>query len=432
MEKGIKKRILFVFKSVPYPLRADGVSVRYLPIIESMADRHDIDLIVIPGRAEDLLNLDGLKQYCRKVSVLRDPQQLQHNIFEKILTYANFLLPWSPPISVVSHGGSEVIRGIIEATRQTHYDVVLWAGGYLLPNLFAALPSMSVGKVFVDFIDSPFLWSIRREENIFRSRLLEQYERWKTRRWEGDVIEKADGTIYISSVDAEAVPPRQAPMKKRHVVPNGINIPTVVSKEIVSLPSPNIGFLGNMGYLPNIEAVEWLYKEVFVPLRKIRPELSLIVIGRCPTPSILDLGKQPGVIVTGGVDDIWAYIHAIDVFLFPLLRGAGLKNKILEAMYAGCPVVTTKIGNEGIDADPGNELVLARTPEDFQREALRLLDSPQERLRIGNSALAFVKENFSWGPILSNYENITLGHVPEGDPESKSEGDPLATASGSR
>ena len=223
------------------------------------------------------------------------------------------------------------------------------------------------------------------------------------------MIEKADGTIYISSVDAEAVPPRQAPMKKRHVVPNGINIPTVVSKEIVSLPSPNIGFLGNMGYLPNIEAVEWLYKEVFVPLRKIRPELTLIVIGRYPSRSILDLGKQPGVIVTGGVDDIWAYIHAIDVFLFPLLRGAGLKNKILEAMYAGCPVVTTKIGNEGIDADPGNEFVLARTPEDFQREALRLLDSPQERLRIGKFGTRVCEREVLLGPYLIRLRKSHLG-----------------------
>jgi glycosyltransferase involved in cell wall biosynthesis len=341
-------------------------------------------------------------------------------------------LPWTPPISVVSHNGSKVTRGIIEATKKEHYDTVVWAGGYLLPNLFAALPSMSVGKVFVDFIDSPFLWSIRREENIFRFRLLEQYEQWKTRRWEEDVIGKAAGTIYISRVDADATPSRHAPMGKKHVVPNGINIPSGKKTERASLPSPNIGFLGTMGYPPNIEAVEWLYKEVFAPLRKIRADLTLVVIGRYPSQSILELGTQPGVIVTGGVDDIWAYINAIDVFLFPLLRGAGLKNKILEAMYAGCPVVTTKIGNEGIDAVPGKELVLVRTPEDFQREALRLLDSPQERLRMGNWALAFVKEKFSWGPILSTYENITLGHIPEIDPESKPEGDPLATATGSR
>jgi glycosyltransferase involved in cell wall biosynthesis len=137
--------------------------------------------------------------------------------------------------------------------------------------------------------------------------------------------------------------------------------------------------------------------------------LSLVVVGRYPSPSILALGKHPGVIVTGAVDDIWPYIRAIDVFVFPLLRGAGLKNKILEAMYGGRPVVTTEIGQEGIDATPGENIVLCRTSEEFRKEVIRLLDSPAERDRMGNSARAFVKEKFCWPPILSAYEDLLLG-----------------------
>jgi glycosyltransferase involved in cell wall biosynthesis len=214
-------------------------------------------------------------------------------------------------------------------------------------------------------------------------------------------------------------------MEKRHVIPNGINVPSGVNAEQASLPSPNIGFLGNMGYPPNIEAVEWLYKEVFVPLKNNHPDLTLVVIGRYPSRSILDLGEKPGVIVTGEVEDVWPYINGIDVFLFPLLQGAGLKNKILEAMYAGRPVVTTEIGNEGIDAVPGQEFVLCRTPEEFQREAVRLLNSTEERVRIGNFGHALVTEKFSWDPILTAYENLTLGIVPSSDPGSKPQMDPM-------
>ena len=219
-------------------------------------------------------------------------------------------------------------------------------------------------------------------------------------------------------------------MEKRHIFPNGINLPSGMNTERASLPSPNIGFLGTMGYPPNIEAVEWLYKEVFVPLRKIHSDLNLVVIGRYPSRSILDLGEKPGVTVTGEVDDVWSYIHGIDVFLFPLFWGAGLKNKILEAMYAGRTVVTTEIGNEGIDAIPGKEIALCRTAEDFQREAVRLLNSSEERVRMGNFANAFIKEKFSWGPILSAYENLTLGIVPSADPGSKPPMDPMAPALG--
>ncbi len=423
-----RKRILFGFKSVPYPLRADGVSIRYLPIIGHMALHHDVDLILIPESTEELPSLVGLKPYCRKIFIIDNPRRSNKDNFMKMKTYANFLFPWTPPLSVVAHDGAMVTREIVEATKGEHYDTLVWTGGDLLPYFMDAVHSMSFGKVFVDFIDSPFLWAIRRKENIFRTRLLNRYEQWKTCRWEGDVIRKTDGTIYISQVDSEAVPPAHAPMEKRHVLPNGINIPSGMNAERASLPSPNIGFLGTMGYPPNIEAVEWLYKEVFVPLRKNHPDLTLVVIGRYPSRSILEIGEKPGVIVTGGVDDVWPYINGIDVFLFPLIRGAGLKNKILEAMYAGRPVVTTDIGNEGIDATPGKELVLCRSSEDFQREAIRLLNSSSERARMGNNARTFIKEKFSWGPILSAYENLTLGIPPASDPGSNPQMDPMAPA----
>ena len=426
-----KKRILFGFKSIPYPLRADGVSVRYLPIIESLSRCHDIDLIVIDGRVEKQILLDGLKPYCRKIFYLKNPRRSSHSIFTKCRTYLNFLLPWTPPISIERHGGSTVTREVVEATKGEHYDTVVWVGGELLPNLMDALPSMSVEKVFVDFIDSPSLWAIRRKEGEFRLESLNRYERWKTLRWEGNIIRKTEGTIYISHVDAETVPPAYAPIGKRHVFPNGINLPDRVNSKRVSFPSPNIGFLGTMGYAPNIEAVEWLYTEVFVPLKEILPDLTLVVVGRYPSRSILELGNMPGVVVTGEVGDIWEYVNAIDVFLFPLLRGAGLKNKILEAMYAGRPVITTKIGNEGIDAVSGENIVIGQTKEDFRRETIKLLDSPEERARLGNAANAFVLRKFSWDGILTAYENLLLGHVQAHAREGEQKMNTAAPACGS-
>jgi glycosyltransferase involved in cell wall biosynthesis len=268
-----------------------------------------------------------------------------------------------------------------------------------------------VEKVFVDFIDSPSLWAIRRKEGEFRFEPLNRYERWKTLRWEGNIIRQTEGTIYISRVDAETVPPAYAPIGKRHILPNGINLPDGTNTKRAALPSPNIGFLGTMGYAPNIEAAVCLYSEVFVPLREILPDLTLVVIGRYPSTSIRELGKKPGVIVTGEVEDIWEYVNAIDVFLFPLLRGAGLKNKILEAMYAGRPVITTEIGNEGIDAVSGEHIVIGRTKEDFRRETINLLGSPEERARLGNAGNVFVLQKFSWDRILTDYENLLLGHV---------------------
>jgi glycosyltransferase involved in cell wall biosynthesis len=108
-----------------------------------------------------------------------------------------------------------------------------------------------------------------------------------------------------------------------------------------------------------------------------------------------------------------------------------VKNKILEAMYAGRPVVTTEIGNEGIDAVDGRDLVLCRTPDAFRREALRLLGSPGEKARLGTLAQAFVKKKFSWDGILRAYEDLVLGRLPEGEQECLIGGD-LTTFVGGR
>jgi glycosyltransferase involved in cell wall biosynthesis len=99
----------------------------------------------------------------------------------------------------------------------------------------------------------------------------------------------------------------------------------------------------------------------------------------------------------------------VDVFVFPLLMGAGLKNKILEAMGAGRPVITTAIGNEGIDAVDGEDIAIRETPEEFRMETVRLLRSPDARRAMGDSARRFVRDRFSWDRILPRYEEIVIG-----------------------
>ena len=77
------------------------------------------------------------------------------------------------------------------------------------------------------------------------------------------------------------------------------------------------------------------------------------------------LAERPGVVVTGTIDDIWSYVNGIDIFVFPLWRGVGVKNKIIEAMYARRPVVTTLVGNEGIEGTVGRDLLVCHTAEEF-------------------------------------------------------------------
>ena len=400
------KKILMVFTLFPYPLRAHGVSVRYLPIIDHLSGKYEINLIIITGKEDEIKKINALQNYCKKISVIEDPRCVEHSIYTKIITFSKYIFPWNPPTTFISHNGRSVTQGVKEATQNEHYSAVIWVGSYLLPNMISALPSISTERIIVDFIDSPSLWAKRRKDKVFQGNFdfLEKYERWKIKKWESKTINSVDSVIYISSVDANNLQHSCTPGRIRHVIPNGINIDGNSKEKNPDIPSPNIGFLGNMGYAPNIEAVHWLYENVYIPLRNKMQNLSLIIVGRDPVESIKEMGKFPGVMVTGTVEEIWPYVNSIDIFVFPIRTGAGMKNKILEAMYAGKPVLTTTVGNEGIDAVAGKDISICRTPEEFQEEVLRMIASPEERQKKGYSAHKFVVEQYSWDKILHNYE----------------------------
>lgn len=394
---------------VPYPLGASGMSARYLPVIRHLSKRHAIDMIILTERDADSASAEGLKPYCRKLTLIPNPRFKKHPLARKVATQAGVMLPWSLPNLWVVYGGRSIAREIARATAGVHYESLVCVFG----ELYQYLGGVSADRIVVDFIDSPTLLLERGVIGSFKSVLLKNYERWKMKRWEAKVIRNSAASLYVSPVDAQTIPSEMTPSCARHVIPNGISVGAYTPVVEEKIESPSIGFLGNMGYGPNIEAAHRLYEEVFLPLRAKLPNLSLYIIGRNPVESILALGEKPGVTVTGTVEEIWPYVNAVDVFVFPLWKGAGLKNKILEAMYAKRPVVTTKIGNEGIDAVPGRDLVVCDSAPDFQKEVLRLLRSSDERARLGESGHKFVNERFSWDRILWDFEAAITGSVHE-------------------
>lgn len=396
--------ILIVTPAAPYPQRASGISVRYLPIIRHLSARHTVDLLIVSNGSVTAESAAALKEYCREVTVIDRRTLTKPSVFQKIPAKLRTLLPAAIPHTYLVYGTEGLGARIAACASRSQYDAAVWVTGQYTQYL----DRLSAKRLVVDFIDSPALSLQRRVFGC--SRLAPHaYECWKMRRWEAQIIRRAAATIYVSDVDAHVVPESLAPGRRRYVIPNGVSLEGYTSSVEASVSSPSIGFLGNMAYPPNVEAVQWLYEEVFVSLRSTFGNLTLYVIGRDPVDSILALGTCPGVVVTGAVDEIWPYVNAVDVFALPIWTGAGLKNKVLEAMYAKRPVVTTPIGSEGIGATSGRELIVCSEGERFKTEVGRLLTSPHERRNLGDAGHALVTERFSWGRILEAFESVILG-----------------------
>jgi glycosyltransferase involved in cell wall biosynthesis len=399
-----QKKILILLPFLPYPLNATGVSLRYFPIIQYLSQRHILDLMIVD--TANPAQSAGLKPYCRNLFLVETFRLERAKWTEKVGTWLKIFPPWTPPYEQAFYKEKEIGLQIETLVAHLVYDVLVSVGmGCHLPHM----DKITAKRVVVDFVDSPTGF-YEREVGGPKKSLFSTYQKWKVKRYEIATIKKSAATLYISPTDALTLPLDTTPGHPRYALPNGISCEGFDASALqAGIASPSIGFLGNMGYYPNIEAVHWLYHEIFLSLRARNPHLSLHIIGRSPADSVLSLGEKAGVVVTGEVAQVWPYLNAIDLFIVPLLRGTGVKNKILEILYAKKAILTTPLANEGIDAVHGRDLLLCNTAEEFQREADRLLQSPLERGRLGEAGHQWVTARFLWEPILRDFEGVLLG-----------------------
>ena len=154
-------------------------------------------------------------------------------------------------------------------------------------------------------------------------------------------------------------------------------------------------FVGALNRPQNVEAVRYLVDRVWPSVRDRCPEAELRVVGGGMADTFRqELERVPGVSPVGWVDRIEDEYASASIFAAPILSGGGIIVKILDAMAAGIPVVTTVFGNEGIGASPGGEVLVAEGPEAFANNICILLRDTEANRRIGKAGQSFVGERF--------------------------------------
>jgi glycosyltransferase involved in cell wall biosynthesis len=169
---------------------------------------------------------------------------------------------------------------------------------------------------------------------------------------------------------------------------------------------PIITFTGVMDYTPNAEGVIWFVKDIFPIIKSTVPDATFFIIGMNPDQNVLSLSRADGVHVTGYVEDVRQYLHAADVCVVPLRIARGIQNKVLEAFAMGKPVVCTSQALEGIDAVPGEDLLVADDAEGFAGAVLELMRNSSLGEAIGKSARRFVESHHSWDLKLAALDKI--------------------------
>lgn len=157
-----------------------------------------------------------------------------------------------------------------------------------------------------------------------------------------------------------------------------------------------VSFIGRMDYYPNQECMQRFCAQTWPLLRARRPAMKLLIVGADPSPAIRDLGRLPGVTVTGSVPDVRPYIRGSALMVAPLAIARGTQNKILEAMAMGVPVVTSRAAAGGVDASAPEHFLVADTPAEIADAILRIVENPAERARLAEAGRARMLSHHAW------------------------------------
>lgn len=288
--------------------------------------------------------------------------------------------------------------------QETRYDLAILSFYEIAEQYLKDIRCFSPEtQIYVDTVDVHFLREERQATLYGDKQMLRKAARTKER--ELAIYRQADALITVTEEDRRHLL-AEVPEAIIHVVPNihdvSHHVPPWRERE-------GLLFVGNFRHPPNVDAVLYFCQEVLPLVRAKLPNITLTIVGDAPTLSVQALAGSNGVAVTGYVHDIEPYLRSRRVSVAPLRFGAGLKGKIGEALAAGLPVVTTRIGVEGMALSEDQQIVLvADDPSAFAEAIFRVYTDEAFWLALSQAGRAYVEANYSSHVVAAKVKDLLI------------------------
>ena len=297
----------------------------------------------------------------------------------------------------------------VEHLRAVEYGVAvrgLPANGRRLPIVWDS----------VDCISMLFEQAVRYSRTSF-GRWATRLELPATRRYEGWAVGQFDQVLVTSKVDeaalqrlALAAERAEAPARPIRVLPNGVDLVGFQPPEGPREPA-TVVLSGKMSYHANVTAAHHLIRDIMPLVWASNPAVKVKLVGSTPSRDVLALGNRYGplVTVTGHVPDMRPYLQTATLAVAPMAYGAGIQNKVLEAMACGTPVVASPQAVAALPETVQQALLIAADAPSSAAAILSLLRDPALQTSLGRRARAYVSEHFDWSTVTAELETIYDG-----------------------
>ncbi len=430
-------RILFIVPYTPNPIR-----VRPYEFVRAMLRRgHAVTLAALWTSPAEQDDLDRLAQM--GAHVLAAPMPSWRSALNSLAA-----APTATPLQAVYSWQPALLRALLALVREQRFDAIhvehLRGSRYGL-ELLASLQTGSVRPPIVwDSVDciSHLFAQAAAQSRSTKGKLMTRFELPRTQRYEARLVRTFDHTVVTSPVDRAALLALAGPNGTQaggsgtrgpqavaaaiDVVPNGVDLAHFAYCGPDQRHANRIVFSGKMSYHANVTAALHLVDDIMPLVWAQRPDAELWLVGKDPAPELRALqekqpraGRGPAgrVVVTGEVPAMQDYIQGAALAVAPLLYGAGIQNKVLEAMACGAPVVASPQASQSLAARPRQDFLLAATPDEFAAAILALLGSLELRNELGRAGRRFVETNHSWDSAVAQLEQIYAGCAPHLTPQ---------------
>jgi glycosyltransferase involved in cell wall biosynthesis len=427
-------RILFLTQIIPYPPDS-GPKVKTWHLLRYLADRgHQIYLVSFI-RPEEEGHVDPLRQVCADVITV----PIRRSRLANLSFYLRCLFTGRPYL--VERDDLVAMRRCLQGLMQKvsfdyiHADqLTMVQFGLPRPGLFSGYRGYS-GSQAVDK-DQPRLvfdahnavWTIVERMGQNMPWYLQPVLREETRRvrlYEGMLVQRCDHTLAVTEID------RQMLLQARDALNHGgpgrppsitvvpIAVDTNVLQPVFRQPgSTNLLTLGTLHYPPNADGIRWFLQEVFPRVLQSVPDARLTIVGKNPPQDFQELAKKQAgkIVVTGYVPNVTPYLEKSALMVVPVRAGSGMRVRILEAFAQAMPVVTTTKGLEGIDAKPGEDVLVADTPQDYAAAVVQLLRDISLQRKLATNGRHLAESRYDWRVVLQKMDQVYGNNRSETSP----------------
>lgn len=382
-------KVLVFYPYIPYPIDR-GTFQRAYHLLRGIAREHEVDFLSLTEGGERMDQSGHFEEFCNRVKFI----PFEHPPWPKL--FPDRLLN-KMPTSVRHWQQPHVQKEVDEFLSGANYDFVHVCDIVLLPYLFGKhdLP-IAVDRSRVDLQYQ--MMQVEARNPPLRDKLLDWEGILKVKWFEKRVARDVNMEVVCGPDDIVFIRDRISKDVPVSVIGNGVDLDFFQPDSVPDkrAEKPTVLFCGAMDYVPNTNALEWFFDQIYDALKKRIPELEILLVGRSPTDQVKNYGTKPGVTVTGGVPDVRPYYRRSWMQIVPLLIGGGTRLKIVESMAIGTPVISTTIGAQGLGIKHDHDILLADTPKEFVNQIERAVADPELRERLDKEGQKTANERFSW------------------------------------